>query len=65
MQVIRKTLIDVIAWDNEACFIIPRWQRHYVWGEKEVLQMWKDWCHDCDQGTKHFCGVMLFRLVLG
>jgi len=61
MQVIRKTLIDVIAWDDQTCFIIPRWQRHYVWGDKEVLQMWADWCVDCARDIKHFCGVLLFR----
>jgi hypothetical protein len=61
MQVIRKTLLDVIAWDTQARFVIPRWQRHYVWGNKEVLQMWSDWEHDCARDLKHFCGVMLFR----
>jgi uncharacterized protein with ParB-like and HNH nuclease domain len=61
MQVIRKKLIDVIAWDIQARFIIPRWQRHYVWGEKEVLQMWSDWVSDCAHDFRHFCGVMLFR----
>ena len=61
MQVIRKTLLDVIAWDTEARFVIPPWQRHYVWGQKEVLQMWDDWCDDCAHDIKHFCGVMLFR----
>jgi hypothetical protein len=61
MQVIRKRLIDVVAWDSEARFMIPRWQRHYVWGTKEVLQMWVDWEGECARGIKHFCGVMLFR----
>jgi hypothetical protein len=61
MQVIRKTLIDVIAWDSQARFVIPRWHRHYVWGDKEVLQMWSDWNVDCAHDVKHFCGVMLFR----
>ena len=61
MQVIRKKLIEVIAWDTEARFIIPKWQRHYVWGENEVLQMWADWVSDCARDFKHFCGVMLFR----
>ena len=61
MQVIRKTLLDVIAWDSEAKFIIPKWQRHYVWGDKEVLLMWSDWCTDCARDVNHFCGVMLFR----
>ncbi len=60
MQVIRKTLIDVIAWDTQARFIIPKWQRHYVWSTKEVVQMWQDWETDCGNGLKHFCGVMLF-----
>ncbi len=61
MQVIRKKLIDVIAWDTQARFLIPKWQRHYVWSEKEVSQMWEDWANDCAQKIKHFCGVMLFR----
>src|ERR1700748_3650297 len=61
MQVIRKKLIDVIAWDTQARFLIPKWQRHYVWSEKEVSQMWEDWVNDCAQQVKHFCGVMLFR----
>ena len=63
MQVIRKILVDVIAWDAEAKFIIPRWQRHYDWGNKEVQQMWGDWKFDCARDRKHFCGVMLFRLI--
>ena len=61
MQVIRKTLLDVIAWDTEAKFLIPKWQRHYAWTEKEVVQMWTDWQEDCARDIKHFCGVMLFR----
>jgi hypothetical protein len=61
MQVIRKTLLDVIAWDSQAKFIIPKWQRHYAWGDKEVRQMWSDWRTDCAQDQKHFCGVLLFR----
>jgi hypoxanthine phosphoribosyltransferase len=61
MQVIRKILIDVIAWDTQAKFMIPKWQRHYAWGNKEVLQMWSDWEMDCARDLKHFCGVMLFR----
>ncbi len=61
MQVKRKILIDVIAWDNQARFIIPPWQRHYVWGEHEVRQMWIDWENDCANDRKHFCGVLLFR----
>jgi hypothetical protein len=65
MEVIRKTLLDVIAWDTNARFRIPRWQRHYVWGEKEVGQMWADWNNDCARDVKHFCGVMLFRQIPG
>ena len=61
MQVIRKTLADVIAWDNQARFVIPPWQRHYVWGDHEVKQMWVDWENDCANDQKHFCGVLLFR----
>jgi hypothetical protein len=61
MQVIRKTLLDVIAWDNEARFDIPKWQRHYAWEDREVDQMWQDWRNDCARGLKHFCGVLLFR----
>lgn len=63
MQVIRKTLIDVIAWDSEARFLIPKWQRHYAWGEREVRQMWEDWNNDCARDLKHFCGVLLFRQI--
>lgn len=63
MQVIRKTLLDVIAWDSKTRFLIPRWQRHYVWGDKEVLQMWLDWNSNCAKDIKHFCGVMLFRQI--
>jgi hypothetical protein len=62
MQVIRKTLIDVIAWDTDR-FVIPKWQRHYAWGIREVGQMWDDWVNDCAKGAKHFCGVLLFRPV--
>jgi hypothetical protein len=61
MQVIRKKLVDVIAWDSQARFVIPKWQRHYVWSEKEVAQMWEDWENDCAQKTQHFCGVLLFK----
>jgi uncharacterized protein with ParB-like and HNH nuclease domain len=61
MHVMRKRLVDVIAWDSQARFVIPRWQRHYEWDDKEVRQMWTDWENDCLQGSKHFCGVMLFR----
>jgi len=60
MQVIRKTLLDVIAWDTER-FVIPKWQRHYAWGDREVEQMWDDWMDDCFHNRKHFCGVLLFR----
>jgi hypothetical protein len=63
MQVIRKKLIEVIAWDTETRFLIPKWQRHYAWGDNEVLQMWSDWISDCAHDQKHFCGVLLFRQV--
>jgi hypothetical protein len=61
MNVARKCLIDVIAWEDQVRFIIPPWQRHFTWGDSEVIQMWHDWITVCDQGQKHFCGMMLFR----
>jgi uncharacterized protein with ParB-like and HNH nuclease domain len=56
--------LEVIAWDTDR-FIIPKWQRHYAWGEREVHQMWDDWKNDCARELKHFCGVLLFRPVPG
>jgi hypothetical protein len=61
MNVDRKCLIDVIAWEDQVRFVIPPWQRHFTWGDSEVIQMWHDWKTVCDQGQKHFCGMMLFR----
>jgi uncharacterized protein with ParB-like and HNH nuclease domain len=65
MQVLRKTLVDVMAWDDQVRFVIPKWQRHYVWTSKENSQLWEDWSNVCAQGQKHFCGVMLFRQLIG
>lgn len=69
MESRRATLMDLLAWDERARFIIPRWQRQYVWGttgagEYEVKQLWEDIRSHCFPGNKHFCGVMLLRLLL-
>ena len=50
-----------MAWDDQVRFVIPKWQRHYVWRTKENSQLWDDWNNVCARGLKHFCGVMLFR----
>jgi len=63
----RATLLQLLAWDERAKFIIPRWQREYVWGtsgvgEREVQQIWQDLRSNCRvAGGKHFCGVILLH----
>lgn len=62
----RASLLDLLAWDEKARFVIPRWQRQYVWcttgsGGREVEQLWQDLRANCSTGKKHFCGVMLLH----
>ncbi|MGF1679205.1 MAG: DUF262 domain-containing protein [Candidatus Methylacidiphilales bacterium] len=64
----RASLLELLAWDERVRFVIPRWQRQYVWGttgagDYEVKQLWDDIRTHCLSGGKHFCGVMLLRRI--
>ncbi len=68
MESRRATLLELLAWDERVRFVIPKWQRQYVWGTAEtsgyeVRQLWEDLKANCLTGGTHFCGVMLFRRV--
>lgn len=66
MESRRASLLELLAWDERIRFVIPKWQRQYVWGttgsgDYEVRQLWDDLKANCLTGGTHFCGVMLFR----
>jgi len=66
MESRRLSLLELLAWDERARFIIPKWQRQFVWGttgagDYEIKQLWDDISSNCHRENKHFCGVMLLQ----
>jgi hypothetical protein len=60
------SLLELLAQDDKARFIIPPWRRDYIWGttdprQHEVERLWQDLRAKCVDGKKYFCGVIILH----